>query len=208
MVINLSKGQKINLSKEKETLNKITVGLGWDPATSGRDIDVDASILLLDSTTGGERIVEKKGFWGFGKTHRVPLNNVPDHEIVYFGHQSSGDGAVKHAGDNLTGEGEGDDEQIFVELQKVNPKFDTLSIVVNIYDAFHRSQDFGEIQNAYVHIMDDKGHELVRYNLTESYEQSTGILVGELKRAASEWEFKAVGEGIKVSQVSDFLKEY
>lgn len=189
MAVNLlKKGQKVNLVKSNGSkLTKLMVGLGWDaaqPEQSGgffkrlfsgtKNIDCDASVFVCKD----------------GK-----LTGVDD--IVYFGNLEHSSGAVKHMGDNLTGEGEGDDEQIFVDLNKVPAEYDKLVFVVNIYKAVDRKQSFGMIKNAYIRIMDnDNGEELCRYNLSGGdYDGMLAMIVGEVYRYKGDWKFNAMGNG-------------
>lgn len=189
MGINLSKGQKINLSKESGgSLNKIRVGLGWDavgPAEGGGffkklfaggapDIDCDASVLMLD---------------GNGK-----LANISD--LIYYGNLKGGGGAVVHTGDNLTGEGEGDDEVILVDLGKVPDSYGKMVFVVNIYGAQSKGQHFGMIKNAFIRVVDEsKKSELCKYALSEDYNNQTALIVAEFSRGGDGWDFSALGEG-------------
>jgi tRNA(adenine34) deaminase len=198
MAINLSKGQKIDLTKSNPALNNITVGLGWDEAApSGggflgglfsakpASIDCDASVILLQN----DRFADKK-------------------DVVYFGQLKSTDGAIVHQGDNLTGAGDGDDEVIKVSLNSVDPKYNKMVFVVNIYQAHKRNQDFGMIRNAFIRIMDDSGMEIARYNLTDNYQGMTGLVAGELYRHDNEWKFAAVGSGMDVANLSEMLQRY
>ncbi|MBP1046020.1 TerD family protein [Enterococcus sp. BWM-S5] len=198
MAINLSKGQKIDLTKSNPALNNITVGLGWDEASQSGGgflgglfsakpaaIDCDASVILLQN----DRFVDKK-------------------DVVYFGQLKSTDGAIVHQGDNLTGAGDGDDEVIKVQLNGVNQKYNKMVFVVNIYQAHKRNQDFGMIRNAFIRIMDDSGMEIARYNLTDNYQGMTGLVAGELYRHGNEWKFAAVGSGMDVANLSDMLQRY
>lgn len=201
MAINLSKGQKIDLTKSNPSLNNLTVGLGWDEApkaggkgllgglfgggSKGQSIDCDASVILLQN----DRFADKK-------------------DVVYFGNLKSADGAVVHQGDNLTGEGDGDDEVIKVALNKVSDKYNKLVFVVNIYQGQKRGQDFGMIQNAFIRIMDDSGVEIARFNLTDNYQGLTGLVAGEIYRHDNEWKFAAVGSGMNVASLSQMLESY
>ena len=186
MSINLQKGQKINLAKSDGTkLTKLLVGLGWDAASKGggflssifgskKDIDCDASVIMcIDGR----------------------LKSRED-DIVYFGHLEHDSGAVKHMGDNLTGAGEGDDEQIKIDLDRIPSRYDKLIFVVNIYKAVERKQHFGMIANAFIRIVDDTtGEELCRYNLTDKYDGKLAMVVGEVYKKGGEWKFNAVGQG-------------
>ena len=186
MSINLQKGQKINLAKSDGTkLTKLMVGLGWDAANKGggflssffgskKDIDCDASVIMcIDGR----------------------LKSRED-DIVYFGNLEHDSGAVKHMGDNLTGEGEGDDEQIKIDLDRIPSRYDKLIFVVNIYKAVERKQHFGMIANAFIRIVDDTtGEELCRYNLTDKYDGKLAMVVGEVYKKGGEWKFNAIGQG-------------
>lgn len=186
MSVSLQKGQKVSLTKEGQAgLNKIIVGLGWDEVkrsggflntlfggASQADIDCDASAFMLKD----------------GK-----LANTKD--IVYFGNLHHRSGAVKHMGDNLTGAGDGDDEQIVIELEKVPAEYDRIVMVVNIYQAAKRHQHFGMIRNAFIRIVDARnGQELLKYNLSENYDNMTAMIFGEVYRHNGEWKFNAIGQ--------------
>lgn len=200
MAINLQKGQRISLTKESEGLSSIMVALGWDPVKSSKkgllgslfggseaDIDCDASVFMLREN---DRITGKQ-------------------DVVYFGNLTSGDGSIRHLGDNLTGAGEGDDEQIMVDLNSVPSDIQKLVFVVNIYNCEKRNQHFGMIENAFIRIVDTKGSkELLRFNLTEDYGSKTALIVAELYRHGPEWKFAAVGEGTTDKNISDMLKKY
>lgn len=200
MGVNLQKGQKVSLKKENgQALTRICVGLGWDPAVqekksggffgslfggSTEDIDCDASVFVC-----------RAGH----------LSSVDD--IVYFGNLTHSSGAVRHTGDNLTGEGEGDDEQILVDLASVPEVYDKLVFVVNIYDAVSRKQDFGMIANAFIRICDDHG-EFCRYNLSDSYAGMTALIFGEIYRHNGEWKFNAIGQGTKDPGLRELAKRF
>jgi tellurium resistance protein TerD len=188
MAINLSKGGRINLSKEAPGLNKILVGLGWDANASdtGTDFDLDASVFLLNAS---------------GKT-------VSDTDFIYYNNLKSTDGSVEHTGDNLTGEGEGDDEAVKVELSKVGAGVDKIVFVVTIHDAAARAQNFGQVSNAFIRIVDEaSGKELMKYELDEDYSVETAIEFGALYRKDGEWRFKAVGEGFNAG-LEGFTDKY
>lgn len=194
MAISLQKGQKISLTKESASLNRILVGLGWDEVEQKRGffapkpqaIDCDASVLLL---TNGK------------------LSGKED--IVYFGNLSHRTGAVQHMGDNLTGAGEGDDEQVLVELNKVPVQYDRIVVVVNIYQAVQRNQHFGMIRNAFCRVIDGSSNkELCRYNLTEDYSGMTSMIFGEIYRHGAEWKFNAIGQGTNDPGLGELVKRY
>ena len=178
MPINLSKGQKVDLTKGNASLKHIMVGLGWDVNAfdSGSDFDLDASAFMC------------------GANGKCPTEK----EFVFYGNLEHPSGAVKHQGDNLTGEGDGDDEQIFVDLKAVPESVDELAFTVTIYEAQERRQNFGQVSNAYIRIVDeDTNQELIRYDLGEDFSIETAIVVGELYRHNGEWKFNAIGSGFQ-----------
>ncbi|MFF7211326.1 TerD family protein [Streptomyces sp. NPDC008238] len=175
MGVSLSKGGNVSLTKEAPNLKAVIVGLGWDArTTTGADFDLDASALL----TGTE-----------GKV-------LSDQHFVFFNNLRSPDGSVEHTGDNITGEGEGDDEQIKVNLAGVPAEVAKIVFPVSIYDAETRQQSFGQVRNAFIRVVnqaDDK--ELARYDLTEDASTETAMVFGELYRHGAEWKFRAIGQG-------------
>ena len=177
MAISLSKGGNVSLSKEAPGLDKIMVGLGWDVrATDGKDFDLDASAFLLKAD---------------GKVRH-------DKDFCFYGELSVADGAVNHQGDNLTGEGDGDDEQIQVVLSKLPADIDKVAVVVTIHEADARGQTFGQVSNAFVRLVDEAtGKEVVRYDLSEDASTETAMILGEIYRHGAEWKFRAVGQGFK-----------
>lgn len=194
MSINLKKGQKIDLRKTNPGLSAIRVGLGWDPVNQGGgflkslfgsgniDIDCDASVFLLNEQS-------------------KPI------DLVYFGNLRTRNDSIMHTGDNLTGEGEGDDEVILVDLDKISPKVDKLLFVVNIYDCVRRKQHFGMIKNAYIRMIDAKSNsEIAIYNLSENYNAKTALLVGLIYRHSGTWKFSAIGEGTNDTGLNDIKK--
>ncbi|MEN8908401.1 MAG: TerD family protein [Clostridiales bacterium] len=199
MGINLQKGQRVDLTKGNEGLSTILVGLGWDPVKKdvgffgnlmGKgqvDVDCDASVLMLDE---------------YGK--------VPNKEnLIYFGNLNSVCGSIKHTGDNLTGEGDGDDEQIIVDLTKIPKNIQKLVFVVNIYDCIRRKQDFGLIQNAFIRVLKKSSNqELVKFNLSSEYAGKTTLLAAEIYRHGKEWKFAAVGEGTLDASLGEIVKKY
>lgn len=178
MPINLSKGQKVDLTKGNPGLKKIMTGLGWDVNAfdTGADFDLDAAAFML------------------GANGKCPT----DKEFVFYGNLSHPSGAVNHMGDNLTGEGEGDDEQILVDLAKIPSNIDKVAFTVTIYDSDVRRQNFGQVSNAYIRIVDEStGQELIHYDLGEDFSIETAIVVGELYRHNNEWKFNAIGSGFQ-----------
>ena len=175
MGVSLSKGGNVSLTKMAPSLTAVTVGLGWDVrTTTGTDFDLDASAMLC----GGD-----------GKV-------LDDSHFVFFNNLKSPDGSVEHTGDNLTGEGEGDDEQIKVDLTVMPAEVDKIAFPVSIYDADKRSQTFGQVRNAFIRVLNQAdGAELARYDLTEDASTETAMVFGELYRSGTEWKFRAVGQG-------------
>ncbi|MCI8488710.1 MAG: TerD family protein [Lachnospiraceae bacterium] len=178
MPINLSKGQKVDLTKGNPGLKDILVGLGWDVNAfdSGSDFDLDAAAFML------------------GADGQCPS----DQEFVFYGNLTHTSGAVNHMGDNLTGAGDGDDEQIRIDLSKVPANIEKIAFTVTIYEAEARRQNFGQVSNAYIHLMDESnGTELIRYDLGEDFSIETAVVVGELYRNNGEWKFNAIGSGFQ-----------
>ena len=189
MSINLKKGQKIDLTKADAGLRSVMVGLGWDEApqrggffglNKPKPIDCDASVILC------------------GADGKVVDRNDIKKSCVYFGNLRHESGAIVHQGDNLTGAGEGDDEQIMVDLSRIPANIDRLVFVVNIYDAQARDQHFGMIRNAFIRLVNRaNGEEICRFNLSEDYNGMTGLVVGEIYRRNGEWKFNAIGQPVR-----------
>ena len=192
MGINLQKGQKIDLTKGGGGLRQVMVGLGWDEAQGSvggllglfkskpESIDCDASVILC------------------GPNGKIISNDIKQ-TCVFFGNLRHPSGAIVHQGDNLTGAGEGDDEQIMVNLQQVPADVDKMVFVVNIYDARARNQHFGMIKNAFIRLVDmDKKTEICKFNLSENYSNMTGLVVGEIYRKNGEWKFNAIGQPVSL----------
>ncbi len=178
MPINLTKGQKVDLTKGNPGLKSIMVGLGWDvnQFDSGADFDLDAAAFML------------------GQNGKCPTEK----EFIFYGNLEHSSGAVKHMGDNLTGEGEGDDEQIQIDLTMVPPNVEKIAFTVTIYDSDVRRQNFGQVSNSFIRIVDDSnGQELIRYDLGEDFSIETAVVVGELYRHSGEWKFNAIGSGFQ-----------
>lgn len=195
MGINLQKGQKIDLTKGGGGLHQVMVGLGWDEAEQPRGffapkpqpIDCDASAILC------------------GANGRIVGNDISQC-CVYFGNLRHPSGAIVHQGDNLTGAGDGDDEQIMVNLPMVPSQVDKIVFVVNIYDARKRNQHFGLIRNAFIRLVDMDHHtEICRFNLSENYNNMTGLVVGEIYRKNGEWKFNAIGQPVQEASRLDSL---
>ncbi|MFJ9697986.1 TerD family protein [Kitasatospora sp. NPDC101183] len=175
MGVSLSKGGNVSLTKEAPGLQAVIVGLGWDArTTTGTDFDLDASALLCNDQ---------------GKVSG-------DGNFVFFNNLKSPDGSVEHTGDNLTGEGEGDDESIKVNLAGVPADVQKIVFPVSIYDAESRGQNFGQVRNAYIRVVNQANSaELARYDLTEDASTETAMVFGELYRNGGEWKFRAIGQG-------------
>ena len=178
MAINLTKGQKVDLTKDNPSLSKIVVGLGWDVNVfdSGVAFDLDAAAFMV------------------GQTGKCPTEK----EFIFYGNLEHQSGSVVHLGDNRTGDGDGDDEQITVELNMVPANVERIAFTVTIYDAESRRQNFGQVSNAYIHIQDMvTGADLIRYDLGEDFSIESAIVVGELYRHNGEWKFNAIGSGFQ-----------
>ncbi|QJY45835.1 TerD family protein [Pseudonocardia broussonetiae] len=175
MSVSLAKGGNVSLSKEAPGLTNVIVGVGWDVrATTGADFDLDVSAIML------------------GADGRV----LSDSHFIFFNNLISPDGTVEHTGDNLTGEGEGDDEQLKVDLAGMSPQVDKIVFPVSIYDADNRRQSFGQVANAFIRIVNAAGEsEITRFDLTEDASTETAMLFGELYRRGPEWKFRAIGQG-------------
>jgi len=175
MRISLTKGGNVSLTKEAPGLTAITVGLGWDErTTSGEEFDLDASAIALDADG----------------------NALSDKHFVFFNNLTSPDGSVEHTGDNLTGGGDGDDEQIKVKLASVPTEIDRIVFPVSIYEADSRGHAFGQVRNAFIRVVNQAdGRELTRYDLSEDASNETAMIFGELYRNGGEWKFRAVGQG-------------
>ena len=175
MGVSLSKGGNVSLTKAAPNLTAIAVGLGWDVrSTAGDDFDLDASALAL------------------GENHKI----LSDDWFVFFNNLKSPDGSIEHQGDNLTGEGEGDEEVINIDLKSVPPQAVSIVITVSIYDAESRRQSFGQVRNAYIRVVNLANDvELARYDLTEDASVETAMVFGEVYRHSGEWKFRAIGQG-------------
>lgn len=178
MPINLSKGQKVSLTKGNPGLKNIMIGLGWDVNAfdSGADFDLDAACFMADDSG------------------RCPS----EREFIFYGNLEHSSGAVKHMGDNLTGGGDGDDEQIMIDLSLMPENISKIAFTVTIYDADNRRQNFGQVSNSFIRVVDQAtGEEIVRYDLGEDFSIETAIVVGSLYRNGAEWKFNAVGSGFQ-----------
>ena len=178
MAISLVKGQKIDLTKGNPSLKKVIIGLGWDTNrySGGYDFDLDASVFLVGSN---------------GRTNH-------DEDFIFYNNLKSRNEAVIHTGDNRTGEGAGDDEQILLEFAKMPVDVDKMAVTVTIHEALQRGQNFGQVSNAYVRVInEDTNEEVLRYDLGEDFSIETAIVVCEIYRSGSDWKFSAVGSGFQ-----------
>ena len=194
MSISLQKGQKVSLAKERAGLSQVIIGLGWDEVQQKKGffapkplpIDCDATAFVLQNG----KLVDKE-------------------DIVYFGNLRHKSGTIQHMGDNLTGAGEGDDEQIIVDLARVPAQYDRIVIIVNIYQARERQQHFGMIRNAFIRLVDGRNQsEMCRYNLTDDYSGRTAMIFGEVYRHNGEWKFNAIGQGTNDNSIGDVVNRY
>lgn len=175
MAVSLQKGGNVSLDKAAPGMTKILLGLGWDErATDGAEFDLDASVFLL--------------------TDQGKVRN--DQDFIFYNNLSSPCGSVVHQGDNRTGAGDGDDEAVKVDLSKVPADVQKVSVTVTIHDAESRNQNFGQVSNAFIRVVNDEtNEEVARYDLSEDYSIETAMIFGELYRHNGEWKFKAVGQG-------------
>lgn len=183
MAINLQKGQRENINAPR-----FTIGLGWDTNASdtGTGFDLDASIFIL------------------GENKKL----VSDEFFVFYNNLKSPDGAVEHTGDNLTGDGDGDDEQVVVDLSKIDSRVSEICIVITIHDAETRKQNFGQVRNSFIRIFDSATNaEILKYELDEDFSIETAVEFGRIYKRENNWKFEAVGVGMK-SGLEDFLNKY
>jgi len=188
MGINLSKGERINLSKEAPSLKKVGVGLGWDTNSTdtGVDFDLDASVFML------------------GANGKIPSEK----HFIFYNNLTSPDGGVKHTGDNLTGAGDGDDETLFIELAKVDAAINELVFVVTIHEAEKRKQNFGQVRNAFIRLYDQETNkEVAKFELDEDFSKETAVEFGKLYKKDGQWRFQAVGQGYN-SGLQGFVDKY
>ena len=175
MAVTLSKGQNVSLSKTDPLLKHILIGLGWDARSSdGQDFDLDASVFMTS------------------ESGKVPSDDY----FVFYNQLKSPCGSVQHTGDNLTGDGDGDDESVIVELEKVPANIKSLFVTVTIHDAETRRQNFGQVSNAFVRLVNhETGQEVLRFDLSEDYSTETAMVFGEVYRHNGDWKFRAIGQG-------------
>lgn len=183
MAINLEKGQRVDVK-----IPGFVVGLGWDTnnSSTGTDFDLDASVFIL------------------GENKKI----LADQYFVFYNNLKSPDGAVEHTGDNLTGEGDGDDEQIKIDLSKINPDAVEMCIVVTIHEAAQRRQNFGQVRNSFIRIFDPvTNDEILNYELEEDFSVETAVEFGRIYKRNGEWKFEAVGVGQR-GGLEDYLAKY
>lgn len=183
MAINLQKGQRENINSPR-----FTIGLGWDTneSSTGQDFDLDASVFVL------------------GENKKI----LSDGHFIFFNNLKSPDGAVVHTGDNLTGDGDGDDEQVNVDLGKIDTNASEICIVVTIHDAEDRKQNFGQVRNSFIRIFDtNTNQEILKYELDEDFSIETAVEFGRIYKRNNEWKFEAVGMGMK-GGLQDYLNKY
>ena len=195
MSVSLQKGQKVSLSKDNAGLSKVMIGLGLDEvqqkkkgffSAKPQDIDCDASAFICVN----------------GR-----LQGTDD--VVYFGNLTHRSGCVRHMGDNLTGAGDGDDEQIMIDLASLPTQYDKIIVVVNIYQAMQRRQHFGLIRNAFIRVCDaETNQELCKYNLSENYDNMTAMVFGEVYRYNGAWKFNAIGQATQDNSIGDLAKRF
>jgi tellurium resistance protein TerD len=175
MAISLNKGENLSLSKTDPNLNNVIIGLGWDARpTDGQDFDLDASAFMLKSD---------------GKVRS-------DTDFIFYNQLRSSCGSVEHKGDNRTGAGDGDDESVLLQLNKIPAEIEKVAFTVTIHDAESRKQNFGQVSNAFIRVVNkDTGVEVARYDLSEDASIETAMIFGEVYRHNGEWKFKAVGQG-------------
>lgn len=188
MAISLQKGQRVDLTKDRPSLKNVLIGLGWDinHYDGEADFDLDASAFMTKAN---------------GKVGN-------ENDFIFYGNLNHVSGSVQHMGDNRTGEGDGDDEVIKVQLDKIPSDYDKISFTVTIYEAEKRLQNFGMVENAYVRLIDeDTGEELVRFDLTEDFSTETALVVAEIYKRDGQWKFAAVGSGYD-NGLKALCKEY
>lgn len=176
MAISLQKGQRVDLTKDRPSLKNVLIGLGWDINHYDGEIDFDLDASAFMTKANGK------------------VGN--ENDFIFYGNLNHVSGSVQHMGDNRTGEGDGDDEVIKVQLDKIPSDYDTISFTVTIYEAEKRLQNFGMVENAYVRLIDeDTGEELVRFDLTEDFSTETALVVAEIYKRDGQWKFAAIGSG-------------
>lgn len=201
--INLSKGARINLAKTAPGSTKFRVGLGWtpNPTDTGAEFDLDVSLFGLKYVGDAPKLVDAANFVFYNSENRTmdmgaTLINVPAEQYPKAGMPCSPCRGIIHSGDNLTGNGEGDDETVYFDSAKISPEIEEISVIVTIHDADNRKQNFGQVRKAYIHIFPEgASEELARYELEEDFSVETAVQVGSFYKKDGTWSFKAVGAG-------------
>lgn len=181
MGVSLEKGGRVSLSKEAPGLTRVTVALGWDPNTTdtGKDFDLDASVFVCESSSGNPRVLS-------------------DGHFVFYGNHNTPNNSVVHSGDCRTGKNGGDDETVAVDLSKLESNVDEISFIVTIHDAVGRGQNFGQVANSFIRLINtDTGAEIAKYSLEDDFSTETAVQFGSLYKKDGNWMFKAVGTGFK-----------
>ncbi|MCG7498073.1 TerD family protein [Vibrio sp. Of7-15] len=190
MAINLEKGNSINLVKEEPTLVNLRLGLGWDPVTEHTPFDLDSSAFICQHNTQGEPKL------------------ISDEHFVFYNNLKCPQGAVNHAGDNRTGDGSGDDEVIEINLTKLDPKVDEISLIVTIHEAESRKHNFGMLKNSYIKLYNqDTGKLIAQYNLGNDFDNETSVQFGSVFKENGQWTFQAIGAGYQLG-LADFVNGY
>ena len=209
MAINLQKGQTINLEKDLYDLSSVTIGLGWDVKEQKKglfssifsgekkeaDYDLDAIAFLLDAN---------------GKVAKLGDRRLVGGDVIFFNNLRHFSGNIWHTGDNLTGEGEGDDEQIVVKLSRLDDCYQKIVVLVSIYKGLERGQDFGQVENAFIRAVDAKGQEILRYDLSneEKYDGMRSMIFGEFYRRNGGWKFRAIGTPYQTDSFVTIMREH
>ncbi|MBR4222327.1 MAG: TerD family protein [Victivallales bacterium] len=209
MAINLQKGQTINLEKDLYDLSSVTIGLGWDVKEQKKglfssifggekkeaDYDLDAIAFLLDAN---------------GKVAKLGDRKLVGGDVIFFNNLRHFSGNIWHTGDNLTGEGEGDDEQIVVRLSRLDDCYQKIVVLVSIYKGIERGQDFGQVENAFIRAVDAKGQEILRYDLSneEKYDGMCSMVFGEFYRRNGGWKFRAIGTPYQTDSFVTIMREH
>ncbi len=207
-VVNLSKGGVVNLSKKAPGLKYTTVRLGWDEAKATKGNQKGGFLSKLFGAGEAQSTPDTIDCDAFALM--VSGGRLESGDTIYFGHKTHSSGAVRHQGDNLTGAGDGDDEIIDVYLDKVPSNYDKIIIGVNIYRAYDKKQTFGNIENAFIRLVDETSrNEICRYDMSKDpeYEDKTAVLMGMLVKTSGEWSFKAIGKGYRVEDIAEFNKK-
>lgn len=219
MAVKLTKGQKVNLRKDNPNLRRIRVGLGWDPVGTSMSAQKQGSegsgffgklktFLGITSEVSQSEFQRPKQSIDVDSTVIIMGENNVHKNTVWYQNLEAYEGAILHKGDNLTGEGEAgaDDEQIEIQLDQLPGDIQTLSVIINIFNAYSRHQTFEQIANCFVHVTDmESGKELVRYDIDGEFRGMTGIFVADLERSGNDWHFKAIGEGVNVANINEMV---